>query len=436
MHLRDLVVLGLLFIGPTAPVNVFGVLAVMSQGAVALVYVLATLMMGFTVYSYMSMSRVCANAGAVYAYASLAISPCAGFLTGWLIFLDYLLIPAVAYLFCGISFNTIIPSVPVWVFTLAAVLLTTALNLCGVKKIARFNLLILALELIMLMVVLGCSVVVLLTSGYSYDWLAPFTGWGGVTDSALFTAISVAVLSYLGFDTIAMFAEEHQGNIFTVGRAMLFCLLLAGMLFVLQTYVAVLLSPFSLQTLTTQPQLQGKAYYLIINQAVAPWLGSLFALQKGIGAVFAAMVGQAATSRLMFSMARDGRLPRLLGYVGGQARVPVVAIMVVAILDVMLAVLAALLPDGLSRLVSCVDLGALVAFVMLHCAVIGYFVVRQRRYDMSGLLRYLLVPLVGMGLLLPVLWHIQLLAKVVGLIWLCMGVVMWLYCRHRVVGIR
>ncbi|MDF7675191.1 APC family permease [Neisseriaceae bacterium ESL0693] len=431
MRAADLVVLGLLFIGPTAPVNVFGVLTVMSHGAVATVYLLATLMMVFTVYSYINMSRVCRNAGAVYAYTALALSPAVGFLTGWLIFLDYLLIPAVAYLFCGISLNTIFPAIPVWIFVLVAVLLTTALNLVGNKRAARWNLLILILELIMLLLVVGASVVVLLTSDHTHDWLVPFSGSGQFTSSALFAAVSVAVLSYLGFDAIALFAEEHKGNASTVGRAMLFCLILAGILFVLQTYVAALLSPYSVQMLAEQPQLQGKAYYLIINQKVAPWLGDVFALQKAVGAVFAAMVGQAAASRLMFSMARDGRLPHFLGYVSRRTGVPGVAIVVVALLDVVLAILAAWLPDGLSRLVSCVDLGALVAFVMLHASVIGYYVICQRQYDGVSLCRYLVLPLVGMGLLLPVLWHIQWLAKVVGLVWLGLGVVMGGYHKKK-----
>ena len=48
--LRDLVVYGLLFIGPLAPVGVYGVLDARTNGAVALVYVIATLAMAFTAW--------------------------------------------------------------------------------------------------------------------------------------------------------------------------------------------------------------------------------------------------------------------------------------------------------------------------------------------------------------------------------------------------
>ena len=52
LSLRDLVVYGLLFIGPLAPVGVFGVLDARTNGAVALVYVFATIAMAFTAWSY------------------------------------------------------------------------------------------------------------------------------------------------------------------------------------------------------------------------------------------------------------------------------------------------------------------------------------------------------------------------------------------------
>lgn len=55
---RDLVVYGLLFIAPMAPVGVFGTLDAKSDGAVALVYVAATVVMAFTAFSYAQMVRV------------------------------------------------------------------------------------------------------------------------------------------------------------------------------------------------------------------------------------------------------------------------------------------------------------------------------------------------------------------------------------------
>ena len=62
---RDLVVYGLLFIAPMAPVGVFGTLDAKSHGAVALVYVVATVAMAFTAFSCAQMVRVVPQAGSV-----------------------------------------------------------------------------------------------------------------------------------------------------------------------------------------------------------------------------------------------------------------------------------------------------------------------------------------------------------------------------------
>ena len=79
---RDLVVYGLLFIGPLAPVGVYGVLDARTDGAVALVYVVATVAMAFTAWSYAVMSRAVPHAGSVFAYASRGLGSTAGFFAG------------------------------------------------------------------------------------------------------------------------------------------------------------------------------------------------------------------------------------------------------------------------------------------------------------------------------------------------------------------
>jgi amino acid transporter len=55
--LGQLIFFGLVFIGPAAAVGIFGTLDAKSSGAVATVYVIATLVMAFTAPSYMRMSR-------------------------------------------------------------------------------------------------------------------------------------------------------------------------------------------------------------------------------------------------------------------------------------------------------------------------------------------------------------------------------------------
>lgn len=431
MKFRDLVIMGLLFIGPAAPVGLFGVLDATSDGAVTLVYLVATLTMAFTALSYARMATELPNAGAVYAYCSAGIHPKVGFLVGWLLFLDYMLIPAVAYLFSGISLNAIMPDIPVWAWTSVAVVVTVSLNLVGIKKSAKFTLAMLIIEIVVLAIVLIAGLYLLAVSGPQRDLLEPFTGGLHFTWSQLFAAVSIAVLSYLGFDAIATFSEEHHGSRSATGKAIIVCLFLAGALFMLQTYVGALLSPYSAAYLRENPQLQGAAFYTIVNTQLGAWIGIALAVMKGVGAAFAAMVGQAAAGRLLFSMSRDGRLPKLFTIVGKESGVPTAALIFTALFNMLLAIVAGLYDDGLGTLVSFVDIGALSAFIMLNVAVIGYFRVKKARRGGMAFLMDVVMPCAGILILLPVLFNIKGSAQIVGLVWLAVGIVVMQLSRNK-----
>ncbi|MYX97037.1 amino acid permease [Streptomyces sp. SID486] len=416
---RDLVVYGLLFIAPMAPVGVFGTLDARSHGAVALVYAVATVAMGFTAFSYAQMVRVVPRAGSVFAYARVGLGEGAGFVAGWMAALDYVLIPAVAYLFSGIAMNALVPEVSRWLWTALAVVLTTLLNLWGVRAAARVGFLVLAMEVAVLLVFAVSAVVVLVRHGAERGLLSPLTGdgtQGGFAPAAVLGAVSVAVLSYLGFDAIASFAEEVTGGSAKVARALLFCLALAGVLFVAQTYLVALLEPVTSARLAAEPGQQGPAFYDAVDSAVGTWLHDLVAASKAIGAAFAALAGQAAAGRLLFAMSRDRRLPRALSRT--DAGVPRVALLCAAVVTLLAAGWAARRDDGLDRLVSVVDIGALSAFTLLHASVVGCFV---RRGDELCWWRHVLVPVVGAAVTVAVIVAASGAAQVVGAVWLGIG---------------
>jgi amino acid transporter len=374
------------------------------------------------------MSREVPRAGSVYAYASAGIGPTAGFAAGWLVMLDYLLIPAVGYLFCGIALHALVPAVPAWMFTLAAFLVTTALNLVGVHLAARVGFVVLVIEIVLLAVFVVAALVVLAVDGPARPWTSPAIGAGGTTTAAVMGAVSVAVLSFLGFDAIASFAEENTGDERQVGRAVLFCLGLAGLLFVAQTYLAGLLMPVGPHHLASVPSEQGTAFYTMVKMAVGTWLQHAFALVKGIGPAFTAMAAVAAASRLLYGMARDRGLPRLLASVDVRTQVPRAALLTTAAISVVVSAWAAGRADGLEVLVSVVNMGALAAFTLLHVSVIGYFFVRHgsRRW-----IPHLAVPAAGAGVTVWIIVSATGVAKIVALAWLVAGLGVHLAGRRR-----
>ncbi|MFI9327262.1 APC family permease [Kitasatospora sp. NPDC052868] len=433
LSVRDLMVYGLLFIAPMAPVGVFGVLDAKSHGAVASVYLAATLAMGLTAFSYAQMVRAVPQTGSVFAYARAGLGEGPGFIAGWMAMLDYLLIPAVAYLFSGIALHSLVPEVSRWVWTALAVLVTTALNLVGVRTAASVGFAVLAMEIAVLAVFVVSAVVVLVRDGAQRGWDTPFTAVGGFSAAAVISAVSVAVLSYLGFDAIATFVEEAVGASAAVARAVLWCLVLAGVLFVLQTYLAALLEPTTPQQLAADPAAQGSAFYDTVESGIGHWLHVLVAAGKAIGAAFAALAGQAAAGRLVYAMARDGRLPRLLGTVDPATSVPRRALLVAAVITMGAAVWAADRDDGLDQLTSVVNMGALSAFALLQASVIGWYVVKHGSRDW---LRHVVVPVLGLAVIGAVVYEASHTAQLAGAVWLGAGLLVLLVQGSSAVGIR
>ncbi|MCP1357382.1 amino acid permease [Aneurinibacillus migulanus] len=94
---RDLLVYGLIFMVPIAPFGIYGQVAQGSGGMVALTYLIGMVGMIFTALSYARMSEAFPIAGSVYLYAQRAMNPSIGFFAGWVILLDYILIPSLLY---------------------------------------------------------------------------------------------------------------------------------------------------------------------------------------------------------------------------------------------------------------------------------------------------------------------------------------------------
>ncbi len=68
--------------------------------------------------------------------------------------------------------------------------------------------------------------------------LSPLFDAHKVTPSLIFGALSLAVLSFLGFDAISTLTEEAKGGARAVGLATMLSLVVAAILFVAQTYLA------------------------------------------------------------------------------------------------------------------------------------------------------------------------------------------------------
>src|SRR5579863_884807 len=236
---RDLVVYGMIFMVPIAPYSPFGFVWDVAKGMVPLAYAIGLIGMLFTALSYAAMSRAFPLAGSVYTYAQRGLHETAGFFSGWLILLDYILVPSLLYLISAVALRPILPGVPGWIWLAVFISFNATVNLLGIEFTARVNRYMLVMELatLGLFVVLGLMALYR-GAGAGSLTLKPIYDPQVFSLSTVAGATSIAVLSFLGFDGISTLSEESRANRNAIGRATVFALLLVGALFMLQTWIA------------------------------------------------------------------------------------------------------------------------------------------------------------------------------------------------------
>ncbi len=422
MSLGDVVVYGLVYMVPLAPLQVFGFTYNLSGGMVAMVYIVAAIAMYFSAVSYSEMAQEFPVAGSVYSYVRFGAGQFLGFMSGWSILLDYLLMPGLLCIFAAAAMHAQVPALPEWVWVPVFVAVSTGINLRGITFTAGVNLACLYLQLGVMAAFVAYVVFALFAGRVHLSW-APFVGTGPFSISLVFAALPIAALSYIGFDAISTLNEEARGGGRAVARATMIVLFAVAAMFVLQVYLAALFVPrgtrFDADSAVT-------AFYDIAAVVAGPLFKAVITLTSALVAILAnAIVSQATTSRLIFSMARDRQIPRFFAAVDPRRRVPVRAILLVALLATCIG-LAAISSSDL--ITSMVTFGCLTAYCLLHVAVMRHFAGQGRRRRGFA---HVVSPILGLAILLYALWKTALPARVVGLCWLAAGVLIYRLTRTR-----
>ncbi|MEQ3362572.1 APC family permease [Raoultibacter massiliensis] len=422
MSVPDMVVYGLIFMVPIAPFGIYGGIFTESGGMPTLVYIVGTCAMAFTALSYASLGREFPVSGSVYAYASRAINPGVGFLTGWALMLDYILSPVLLYVVSSTALHGIVPEIPAWAFGVVFVLANTFVNVRGIETASAVNRIALVLEMLCLAVfiVLGIHWVATDPSskGFTFD---PVFNPETFDPNLVMSAVSLGVLSFLGFDGIATLAEEAKDARRGPGRAMMASLAIVGTLFAVQTYIAGCISPDG----AVFAHDQDNAFYLVAGLAGGRALSVTCALATALSwGIFTALAAQTAISRILFAMGRDGNLPHALARIHPKYKTPYVATLFVgAVSLVLVLVLGRFGTDTISLFV---NFGALTAFLVLHATVVWHFFVKKRD---GKVFAHLISPAIGFAVIAYTWVSLSMSAKLLGVSWVLAGVAYYFVLR-------
>ena len=104
-----IIMFGLSYLAPTVVFNYYGLFTPSTNGMYTLALCATAVVMALTAYSYTQMVKAYPSAGSAYTYISKSVQPHLGFLSGWVMLVDYLLLPMICYLLLGVYINEYFP---------------------------------------------------------------------------------------------------------------------------------------------------------------------------------------------------------------------------------------------------------------------------------------------------------------------------------------
>ncbi|MEK4668027.1 APC family permease [Niallia sp. FSL R7-0271] len=435
MNIIQLTAFGLNYMLPLAPAVIFGVLLTTSGGTVALPFLLAGCAMLLTANSYSVMVKNFPLAGSVYSYVGRGWNPHLGFLAGWVITLDYVLIPTVTSVSAAYLVQQYFPGIPFWVLLAAFSIGIGILNLFGVELMSKMGIWFLLLGEF---VVWGCILVwgravyandvgtgtLFSTQPFHFDSLEGLVG-----------ATSLAVLSFLGFDAITTMAEETRNPKKDIPRAIFLCVGIGLVTMVVCSYTAMLVIPDWRNYVSDENWINTVLYQVSVISG-----GEGFGLFYSAGflsslAVFN-LVATAAGSRLLYGMGRDNLLPKgIFAGVNKRFNTPHYNIMMIVAIEFILGSTV-----DIGTISNLVNYGAFFGFAALNLSVIWLYYVKKKREGLKlnssqiwkptgwNHLQFFVLPALGFAVIVYVWAGMDRLALLLGTVWLVLGI-FFLYKR-------
>jgi len=435
LGMGDLVFYGLVLIQPVGAVGIFGLADQKSFGHVTLTLLIALAAMMLTAWSYGRMAGLYPAAGSAYTYVGRGLHPHCGFIAGWAMFLDYLVIPIVSIVYGAISTQKLVDALApgfthqvlgslglalneqatafrFWVILFVA--LTTLLNVRGIKWTARTNQVLTAA----MFLVIGIFVV----EAVKYVWLKQ--GWNGLISAkpfynartfnlrAIGTATSLAALTYIGFDGITTLAEDVKEPKRTVPVAIVLVCLLIGLCVVSQVYLAQRAWPDY-----TSFKDADTAFYDVCNLVGGKFLLNATALIMVVACLGTALTGQVGAARILFGMGRDNALPRFFARLDARNN-PVLNIGLIGLLTLIGA-----LALNYEQAATLINFGAFLAFMGVNLAVVREFFFRPPSGHTRSWAHDFLVPAVAFVFCLWIWLNLPVRAKVLGGLWCLVGLI-------------
>lgn len=379
-----------LFVGSGVVINETGPAAFLSYAVTGVLIILVMRMLG-------EMATANPSTGSFADYARQALGGWAGFSVAWLYWYFWVIVvgfEAVA----GAKILTFWVDAPLWLLSLALMVLMTATNLFSVGSYGEFEYWFAGIKVfaIIAFLVLGTLFVLGLWPGQSLD-VSNMTSQGGFLPNgfgAIFSSIVVVIFSMVGAEIATVAAAESKDPERAIAKATQSVILRVATFFVGSMVLLVCIVPWDDNELGASP------YVAAFKEMGIPYADHLMNAVVLTAVLSCLNSGLYTASRMLFVLAERKEAPRRLVEVNGRG-VPVWAILFSTVVGYLSVVAAYASPDTVF-LFLLNSSGAVILFVYLLIAV-SQLVLRRRTPDEDLVVRMWLYPFLTIVTILGVL---------------------------------
>lgn len=423
LGLWDLVFYGIVLIQPIAAVGLFGIASNVSRGHMVTTLLIAMVGMMLTAISYGRMASMFPSAGSAYTYVGKGLNLHLGFLTGWVMFLDYLIIPVINTVYGALTLQRLMPAVPFFIWVVLFVVVITCLNLRGIRSTARSN----ELLLTVMCLVIGLFIVL------AVRFIFHAQGWEGLLSykpfynpetfnfGAIMTATSFAALTYIGFDGVTTLAEEVKNPKRNMLLAPALVCLFTGLFSGLQIYLAQQVWPDYQSFVNPET-----AFFDVSARVGGTFLFNAIAIILFIACMGSGLAGQVGAARLLYAMGRDGVFPKkVFAHLDAKTATPSFNILLIAAITIVVSLLISY-QDAAELL----NFGAFLAFMGVNIATLRQFYFIRVDRAKRNILFDAFLPILGFLVCFLIWLSLPIPAKVIGGIWLIIGLIYLIVRTH------
>ncbi len=391
-----------------------GIAAGHAGSAVWLSFVIGAVVAVFTGLSYAELSSMFPKAGAEYVYVRRAYgSEFLAFLLGWLIIFTGILSASTVSIAFANYLHALLqtPIIPFAIFLIAGL---AVLNYIGIKETSKVNIIFAAVE------ILGLIIVIILGMG-NFGKVDYFETPNGLT--GVFVAAALIFFAYLGFEEVVNVAEETKNPKRIIPRALVLSVVISTVLYILASLSAVSLVHWSELSRSEAPLAFAVSHSILGQNGF--FLISIVALFATITTVLGILL---VTSRMVYGMANEKSLPKILASLDKKTKTPHVAIIAVSVLSVVF-----LFYGGLEKLAEITSLGALATFTAINLALIWlrYTKPKMKRPFKTPLNigRYPVLAFLGVFSTLFMIFQFEL--NLIGFIFIVLAIGTVIYVLHK-----